>query len=793
MSPTALDNVRVEVAFSADPNTTSPAFVDLTSRARLDAGIGITRGRQDEFSEASAGTCRLTFDNTDGALTPNLPSSPFYPNVKPQNRLRVTYRDPNVAGNLIEAESASFEGGTVGAWGTAYFGAALPVTLANSAVRASHGTKSLLITFPTAATACGAAVGGYDQSTLVKGRTYTAQCRVWVTAGVPAVAFGDAFGNTPTATSSTTGAWQTLIVTFVFNGAAFFVVRSTAATTAGQQVWVDSVMIDEGSTAAAFTTTPPPIRYRSDTYVDEWPTDWPTGGQAESTVSITAVDLQGRITRKRKLASVIAETYQLSLPLWHFPLSEPADSTTVGDRIGSGATLGIAQVGTGTGGTLTFAAGTGPGTDGSAAPVFAPASATAGKYLVGKVPGYSTATSGETHEVTFATTAAAVQTVARWVDSYGLYLDISTDAAGHLVGTYGDPWSGATLTVTSASVGFKDGATHTAAFSISLSGTTLTVQLFGDGVSMGTATTPSAAVLPVAFNTLLLGGTPTGRCFTGTISHAAGFGVAITAPTALEHYTAASTGFAGERSDQRIARILSWLGMPAGLQSLDVGQATIAHVDPTGRGAWDYMQDVATTEAGLLFASTDGKVTFYSRSRSYAVGAAVDVAVTAELISPDTRIVNNLAEVVNDVTVTRAGGAAVRVLDAASQSTYGVLDDSLELVSSSDSDAFDRANWILATRSTPKSRLPDLTLDGLTDASTSPSVRAIDLASRVQVTTMPSQSPTSTFDLRVQGYTETIGAGGWSVTANTTPYLVVRPLTLDDPVYGLLDSNSLVY
>ena len=88
--------------------------MDLTSRARLDRGIDITRGRSDEFDAVQAGRCSLTFDNTDGALTPGLASSPYYPDVKPQNRIRVTYRDPAVAGNLLSAENASFVAGTTG-------------------------------------------------------------------------------------------------------------------------------------------------------------------------------------------------------------------------------------------------------------------------------------------------------------------------------------------------------------------------------------------------------------------------------------------------------------------------------------------------------------------------------------------------------------------------------------------------------------------------------------------------------------------------------------------------------
>ena len=85
-----LEGLRVEVAFSSPT-----AWVDLTSRAQLPAGFTITRGRQSEIAEIQAGTLAgLTFDNSDGALTPGNTSSPYYPYVRRGTPIRVTWRDP---------------------------------------------------------------------------------------------------------------------------------------------------------------------------------------------------------------------------------------------------------------------------------------------------------------------------------------------------------------------------------------------------------------------------------------------------------------------------------------------------------------------------------------------------------------------------------------------------------------------------------------------------------------------------------------------------------------------------
>ena len=62
---------------TADPNTW-PDPVDLSSRL-IRTSIGITRGRRPGQRSLSAGSCTFWLENTDGALTPLLATSQFYP------------------------------------------------------------------------------------------------------------------------------------------------------------------------------------------------------------------------------------------------------------------------------------------------------------------------------------------------------------------------------------------------------------------------------------------------------------------------------------------------------------------------------------------------------------------------------------------------------------------------------------------------------------------------------------------------------------------------------------------
>jgi len=73
--------VKVYAYLGADPTddpSNWPAPVDLTSRL-LDRDISLSLGRSPGQRTAAAGQCTLWLDNDDGALTPLLATSPYYP------------------------------------------------------------------------------------------------------------------------------------------------------------------------------------------------------------------------------------------------------------------------------------------------------------------------------------------------------------------------------------------------------------------------------------------------------------------------------------------------------------------------------------------------------------------------------------------------------------------------------------------------------------------------------------------------------------------------------------------
>jgi hypothetical protein len=81
-----IPTITFEISFD-DVSDTTPAWTDVTAYA---ASWSATRGRNHELQRIDAGTATLMLENPDGRFTPGNAASPYYPNVVPRRRLRIT-------------------------------------------------------------------------------------------------------------------------------------------------------------------------------------------------------------------------------------------------------------------------------------------------------------------------------------------------------------------------------------------------------------------------------------------------------------------------------------------------------------------------------------------------------------------------------------------------------------------------------------------------------------------------------------------------------------------------------
>jgi Carbohydrate binding domain len=318
-------------------NTTYPAtgWYDITSRVvAWSSGFG----KQRELGLAEAGTCTATCRDVDEYLNPGNSSSPYntggntlalYRPIRHWemwpftgnmlNSTNSTWGTLLIGGSSSMADTASFEGGTVGQWKISTVGST--TTLANSAVRAHDGTKSLLLTWPTQTSPgpAGTASVTAPAPPMRSGDTYTASAWVWLVSG-PAVTLS-CNGSTASSTS-TTGVWQRVVLTFTATDATSdsIILYASGNTTSGQQVFVDSVQVEWASSASTFTTSGPTVYPIFTGYIERYPTTWKHMG-FEGFCELGCVDALGMIPRIQ-LASVMEEEIKLNSPSFWWGLDD---------------------------------------------------------------------------------------------------------------------------------------------------------------------------------------------------------------------------------------------------------------------------------------------------------------------------------------------------------------------------------------------------------------------------------------------------------------------------------------
>jgi hypothetical protein len=81
---------KVEIAFVSTPLEIAPTWVDVSTYVRLNPPVTIRRGRQSELDQFDAGYCTLTLSNRDRRFDPSNAAGPYFGNLIPRKRIRVT-------------------------------------------------------------------------------------------------------------------------------------------------------------------------------------------------------------------------------------------------------------------------------------------------------------------------------------------------------------------------------------------------------------------------------------------------------------------------------------------------------------------------------------------------------------------------------------------------------------------------------------------------------------------------------------------------------------------------------
>lgn len=534
------------------------------------------------------------------------------------------------------------------------------------------------------------------------------------------------------------------------------------------------------------TATHAGVAYRRFTgYVDEWPVTWADASATVADAAISASSRQARLGHGTELRSIVEEEYVLDTPQAYYTMGEPELSVAAGNgSVMQQPSMTFA----GTGANPVFGVATGPGTDGLTAVSF-----TGGKSLDVSFPTSVVAATDTTFtfEMFFLTSSASFQNLGRLYTATGDTVLLTITAAGKL-GTNGGNNAGPIFFDLTSAATVSDGATHHALVRCTISAGILTTTLFLDGVSVA-STTYSPIVAFSGMDHMTAGGLGAvgGTTLTGVISHVAVTSgtTEMTAARVLTHANSGLTGFSGERSDQRIARLATYALVPAAEVATETGLSTsITNQLTNGLTALSLMSDVTSTEGGVLFDARDGTLTFQARSHRYNTTSAMTL--TTELqASLEPRLDDQ--GLVNDMTASREGGVTSRSVDAASIADYGLYRETITLLTTSDNEVVDAANWKVGIGSTPQVRIP-VAEANVAQASSAQTTALLtrEIGDRITLANLPSQAPASSMSFFIEGYTETITPEIYRLTFNLSPASLAGVWQLDSSTYSLLDATS---
>jgi hypothetical protein len=438
----------------------------------------------------------------------------------------------------------------------------------------------------------------------------------------------------------------------------------------------------------------------------------------------------------------------------------------------------------GAGGTLEFGAGSGPfGAGGATAPVFTPASSSAGKYLQADLGGGVEAanTSFRVRAEAWFSTSTNGRVLLGWMSSDAskrIVLSLES-GTGKLQIEYSSFVGGSLTAVVVATPNLADGALHHVLYNENEQ----TVHVDGTSYAVSTGVTDDARILQV-------GGFQNSRLWNGTIAHVALYVRSVTSASLTPHYTTGTTAHVSESADDRMSRLASYAGLAVTTQ----GSAfdAVASQAALGRSALEHMREIERTESGKLFTNRSSGIPLVFQSRDLRYNPIP--AITLEYPDLETGAFKSAYDdqkMVNSVTASRPGGATQRVISQASIDAYGEKPEDLALLKDTDNATADAANWLVSRYADPPPEVRQIPVEAYSmPVDTYRALLDADVSTVIELTDLPDQAPAATATAVVEGYSERIGLRQHHIDFHTSRADTDAVWILDDATYSVLDSTT---
>ena len=367
---------------------------------------------------------------------------------------------------------------------------------------------------------------------------------------------------------------------------------------------------------------------------------------------------------------------------------------------------------------------------------------------------------------------------------------------GVVVAYIGDCLSlGSTFDIYTSDVLINDGNAHHVVLNY---GTT--PGLFVDGVE-ATKTSSNVATGTYVGSGFVGGNSPfndtysSTTAFLGTIDEFLIWDQNLSAATIADHLSMGNgTIGTGERTDERITRILDLIDWPTDGRTLSTGLSTVQGARTQGKTALAALQECEAAEQGMVFAGVLGEIVFRTRDDfARLVDAATFGDSTGEIGYQDIVIEQLDKDIANQVTVSRNDGGSSTSNDTTSQGQYFVRTlEVTDLIVDTDEFCNQLARDLLRRYKAPQTRIRSLsgTVRGRSSADIE-TILALDISNRVTVKRRP-QNVGSAINqsLQIQSVNGEIGTDNMVMSFDLAP-APTQFFVLDDSTNGVLGSSRL--
>lgn len=261
----------------------------------------------------------------------------------------------------------------------------------------------------------------------------------------------------------------------------------------------------------------------------------------------------------------------------------------------------------------------------------------------------------------------------------------------------------------------------------------------------------------------------------------------------ITYFDDADDGYEGETAWGRVRRLAEEEDLPliatgAADASQAMGPQQIATV-------LENVQQAADVDGGMLIEQRETLgLAYLARETLYnpTPGLVLDYTARGEVM-PLLDPTDDDATLANDVTVSRFGGSSARaVLEDGPLSILpppdgaGVYATSVTVNAASDEQLPNLAAWRLHLGTVDEARYPAVSINLTTAPHLVADVLSLDVGTTIRLTNLPDWLPPGDVDLRIEGWTETLGEYQWDITFTCSPASpwVVGTLAAEDGTDG---------